>query len=502
MIIQKDPIKRHILVIGTCGIDRKMESREVVIIGSGPSALRAAIACADGGIPPLMIDELGIGSASGSSPVAGLAASIDEMNAQSHMEDTLASGGESCDESVVSRTCNEGVPTLAELERWGLSLRRRDGGLPHTAAAPGHQVARLTGCGDSTIREVTRVLEEQAIKRGIQRNADFLPLTIVSDNNQVRGLVTLDITTGQIQSFQTKAVILATEGHQGLWSNPSEGSGTGSVLAISAGIELKGMECIPRHPLTIRDCGIHIPLDVLGSGGRIRRENGDDVGPEEVLEGEPCVLDLRAIDSDAKTWFYQTALRIKNRIGIDISRDVVPLAPGIAYTTGGAPCDQDGRVIFEGKNSDGASVELWHTGLFAAGRSAHTGMHGHAPLPGNLLLDDLVSGKSAGAHAAKWAPNTQFGGVDHIDQAIQTAAKRISSIMHGEGITVGNFASKLSSAISSGTSSKGLALTEIRDIKESGIRLTDTSSVMNTEMVTAIRLDGLASVAESILTSG
>jgi len=479
-----------------------MESREVVVIGSGPAALRAAIACSDAGVVPLVIDELGIGSGSGAPPVAGLAASIDELNSQSHMEDTLAAGGEFCNESVVSRTCNEGVPTLAELERWGLALRRRDGGLPHTAPAPGHQVPRLTGCGDSTIREVTRILEEQAIKRDIQRNADYLPLSIVSDNNQVRGLVTLNISTGEIEPFQTKAVILATEGHQGLWANPNEGAGTGAALAISAGIELRGMGRTPRHPLTIRDCSIHIPMDVLGSGGRIRRENGDDIGPEEALEGEPCVLDLRGLDPDARSWFSQTSLRIRDRLGLDITRDVIPLSPGVAYTIGGAPCDQEGRVIFEGQNTGDESTSLWHTGLYAAGRSANTGMHGASPLPGNILLDDLVSGKAAGAHAATWAPINHFGGSDRIEQAVQEASNLISSIREGEGMTVGNFASKLSSAISTGPSSMEAAIAEIHDIKDSGIRLTDTSKVMNTEMVEALRLHGLASVAESIIASG
>ena len=479
-----------------------MESREVVVIGSGPAALRAAIACSDAGVVPLVIDELGIGSGSGAPPIAGLAASIDELNAQSHMEDTLASGGEFCDESIVSRTCNEGVPTLAELERWGLTLRRRDGGLPHAATAPGHQVPRLTGCGDSTIREVTRILEEQVIKRGIQRNADYLPLSIVSDNNQVRGIVTLNISTGEIEPFQTKAVILASEGHQGLWSNPNEGSGTGAALALSAGIELRGMGSTPRHPLTLRDCGIHIPMDVLGSGGRIRRENGDDIGPEETLEGEPCVLDLRGMDPDAAPWFSQTSLRIRDRLGLDTTRDVMPLSPGVAYTTGGAPCDHEGRVIFEQQNTGDHPVSLWHTGLYAAGRSANTGMHGNSPLPGNILLDDLVSGKAAGVHAARWAPTSHFGGSTQIEQAVQEASDRITSIREGEGMTVGNFASKLSSAVSTGSSSKDAALAEIHNIKDYGIRLTDTSKVMNTEMVEALRLHGLASVAEAIITSG
>ncbi len=479
-----------------------MESWDVVIVGSGPAALRAAIACSEGGTLPLMVDEYGVGSASGSAPVAGLAASIDEMDSKSHAEDTMASGGGSSEQKVVSRTCEAGVATLAELERWGLVLRRREGGLPHTAMAPGHKVARLTGCGDSTIREVTRVLEEQAIKRGVQRNADSLPLAIVSDNNQVRGIITLDATKGEIVPIQAKAVILATEGHQGLWSSPSEGAGTGSALALSAGVELKGMQHTPMHPLSIKDSGIHIPLDVLGSGGRIRRENGEDVGPEEVLEGEPCVLDLRGMDSDATTWFSQTTSRVMDRLGIDISRDVIPISPGVAFTTGGAPCDEYGRVTFQGFTQEGLPANLWFTGLYAAGRSSYTGMHGEAPLAGNLLLDDLVSGKAAGSHASGWSAKADFGGSSHIDNAVAEASDRIDSLYDLGGIPVGQFASKLSSAVSSASPSKEDALVEIRGIKDSGIRLTDISSVMNTEMVDALRLDGLASVAEAILNSG
>ncbi|MBR79254.1 MAG: hypothetical protein CMA88_00495 [Euryarchaeota archaeon] len=479
-----------------------MESWDVVVVGSGPAALRAAIACADGGTSPLMVDEYGVGSASGAAPVAGLAASIDEMDSKSHAEDTMESGGESSEQTAVSRTCEAGVSTLAELERWGLVLRRREGGLPHAAMAPGHKVARLTGCGDSTIREVTRVLEEQAIKRGIQRNADSLPLAIVSDNNQIRGIITLNATNGDIVPIQAKAVILATEGHQGLWSSPSEGAGTGSALALSVGVELKGMQHTPMHPLSIKDSGIHIPIDVLGSGGRIRRENGEDVGPEEVLEGEPCVLDLRGMDSDATTWFSQTSSRVMDRLGIDISRDVIPISPGVAFTIGGAPCDEHGRVTFQGFTEEGLPANLWLTGLYAAGRSSYTGMHGEAPLAGNLLLDDLVSGKAAGSHASGWSAEAYFGGSSNIDNAVSEASDRIDSLYNSGGIPVGQYASMLSSAVSAASPSKEVALGEIRGIKDSGIRLTDSSSVMNTEMVDALRLDGLASVAEAILNSG
>ena len=128
-------------------------------------------------------------------------------------------------------------------------------------------------------------------------------------------------------------------------------------------------------------------------------------------------------------------------------------------------------------------------------------MHGSNALPGNLLLDDLVSGKTAGEHASEWATEIKFGGNTQIEEAVKEESARISSIIGGDGMTVAKFHSKLASAISSGSSIEK-SLDELREIKDIGISLTDTSSVMNTEMVEALRLVGLASVAEATLTSG
>jgi len=454
-----------------------------------------------------MIDKSGIGSASGESPLAGLAASIDELDSSAHLDDTITAGGETTDSAAAARTCEEGVPTLAELERWGLVLRRREGGIPHASSAPGHSVARLTGCGDSTVREITRVLEEQAIKRGVRRRSDTLPIQLVCDNHQVRGVITLNILTGQIEPIQAKAVILATEGHQGLWSTPSNGHGTGSALALAAGIQLRGLVSTPRHPLTVRDCDMHIPLDVLGSGGRIRRENGEDVGPEAVLAGESCVLDLRGIDSDSEPWFSQTASRVKDRLGIDTSRDVIPISAGVAATTGGAPSDEFGRVTFDGFTPEGLPGKMWLTGLYAAGRSAHNGMHGGGMLSGNLLLDDLVSGKTTGTHSAMWARETQFGGASCISESEDSASKRIESLQSPNGLPLGRAASRLVSAMCSVNGANDAAVlataqNSIREIQEEGIRVTDNSPAMNTELTSALQLEGLISIAESIVDTG
>ena len=92
-----------------------MESWDVVIVGSGPAALRAAIAAADAGTIPLSIDSTGVGAASGAAPLSGLAASIDETDSTAHREDTVSAGGDSTDRAAAARTCSEAVLSLIHI---------------------------------------------------------------------------------------------------------------------------------------------------------------------------------------------------------------------------------------------------------------------------------------------------------------------------------------------------------------------------------------------------
>ena len=476
-----------------------MESWDVVVVGGGPAALRAAIAAADSGSSPLMIDSYGTGAASGAAPTAGLAASIEETDSSAHLEDTISAGGETVNEDSASRICSQAVSTLAELERWGLVLRRTEAGLPYASEAPGHTKPRITGCGDSTVREVTRILEEQVIKRSIPRRTDIVPISLVMDNKQIRGIVAFDLMSGKIISIQAKAVVLATKGYQGIWSDPSEGSGSGTALAVQAGVGLSGMAHTPRHALTMRGTGLKLPFDLLGSGGRLRREDGEDVGPEAVLDGEKCVLDLRFLDSNASVWFAQTSRRVKDRTGLDISTEVIPLSPAVAETTGGAPVDEHGRTTFD-------NGSMWFTGLYAAGRSAHTGMHGLGLLPGNILLEDLVGGHSAGQHAGEWATQANFASSSSIEDAFAAAESRLEQLTSGSGQPVSQVSNSLTSIMSTVNGSRdevslANAAENLNTLRESGITVSNSSRVMNTELASALRLQGMLALAEKIVSA-
>lgn len=473
-----------------------MESWDVLVLGEGPAALRAAIAASDAGVRPLLVSGSSVGAASGYPPISGFSASLNETSPSSHIQDTITAGGDDTDKIAASRICSSAVEALSELERWGLVLRRSQDGLPHLADISGHTFPRVAGCGDSTVREITRTLEEQTMKRAINRKSDLLPVALVMDNNQARGIVALDIESGDLMPIQAKAIIIASQGYQGIWSTPSHGTGNGLAISNAAGIRLKGMGTIPMHALTISGMGMVLPMDILGSGGRIRKESGEDASPGEVIGGEPCVLDMRSMEESADGWFENTSSKVLDRTGLDIRTEVLPLSPRVVSTTGGIPIDDHCRAVFD-------SGKMWYTGLFAAGRSAYTGMHGRSPLPGNLIMEEVVTGAVAGKHAGEWCKNSQFGGSRMIEKTLSESQEKIDQMFSSEGNPVGHTAKALSSAMrivdgSGDQSSMAVAQASINEISNIGIRVTDPSRRMNTELAMALHLEGLMSLASLI----
>lgn len=92
-----------------------MESWNLVVVGSGPAALRAAIAAADAGTTPLLLESSGIGAGSAATDLAGLAVSIDEVSSSAHRDDTISAGGESTDKVAAARVCGESISVLGIL---------------------------------------------------------------------------------------------------------------------------------------------------------------------------------------------------------------------------------------------------------------------------------------------------------------------------------------------------------------------------------------------------
>ena len=482
-----------------------MESWDVVVVGSGVAALRAAIAALDAGATVSIFDDTGPGSAQARADDTGIAASLSESDFHEHLSDTTAVG-QGLETPASKSRCASSVTTLIELERWGLNLRRDSSGTPVLTAQPGHSTPRVATVGDVTGRETLRILEEQCMKRGIPRRHDIRPLQLVVENQRVRGLIILDIQTGIIAPIQAKAVIFAGDGHDGLWTE-SGSSGSKTTLAYRAGARLSGMEFMGWHPMKIKDSEMFLSLSLLDTGARLRKANGEDI---ELVGGltEACrsmgddehVLDARGVPPSVRPWFNTSAQILADRFGIDLWTTVIPVTPSPRYSIGGVAVDNEGRALI-GEN-------LWLTGLYAAGASSDSGMHGSDILAGNWTLDELLTGSSAGTSAGHWASSAKHGGRDILMNAsfeVEAEIEAMSEVK--EGMTVGALTASLRRTMNANMGLTrdviGLttAATQIEQLANSPIRLSDDSPVMNTELITALDAGCMIELARAMVSA-
>jgi len=498
-----------------------MQAWDVIVVGGSVAALRAAIAASDEGAAVTILTPSSPSSFVDDTTSCGLATSSGETNPSEHAADTRRVGADLCETDIVASSTNSAVAHLAELERWGLNLRRDRNGSPHLGQLPGQSNPRTASTGDSTLREVRTILEEQCIKRNIPRRGDIEILDLVHRLHDkperyedemrgkgwdVCGLIALDTQSGEIFAIQSKSIVLAGSGFQSAWNGDGIGMGTAANLFLKLGHYLSDLEFTSYHPLTVADTDLKIPLDVLGSGGVVNgpdgqplsAEDGPDTLAREILLSGGGSLDLTAISRDDSPWFANVADALLSRCGIDYSQQLIPLNPRVSTTIGGLPTNPSGNVC---------SFE-WEIirGLFAAGDAACTGLHGASMNSGDHLLGALTSGSVAGATAANHASESKFVGSSAISSMLTDAHHQHDSILSeagSEGASPGSIQSQLAATMQANMgherSAKGLEIAQstIQGLSETKMAISDTSPVMNTELVAMLRTKGLVYVARS-----
>jgi len=391
-----------------------VEAWDIIVLGDGPAALRAAASAAKAGATTLMMssDSLGVGN---SAALDGLAAPLREDTTRSYREDTIRAGDYLCDQDIVSTRISQATRQVDLLERWGVIFRRDSEGIPLVRKAAGHSKPRLTGAGDAMVRETQQVLEEQCLHQGVVRRGDQIPMELVHTQQSVHGIIVLDLSTGLLVPLQSKAIIIADGGFEGVWNNSPVGLGVD--IAMQAGLALRDLEFVAWSPLSVEGTNITLPLGLLADGATLHQSNGSPIEVDvysdttklatAISSHSNAVLDLRNLGESSK-WWNQTSELITTRLGIDINRQTIPIQPRINTTLGGITTDEHGRAI-SGKWS------RWFTGLYAAGDAASSGLHGAGMVAGNRLLDALAGGDAAGKHAAEYCSKTAHSGRGAIE---------------------------------------------------------------------------------------
>ena len=396
------------------------EKTDFLVIGGGVAGLRAAIELAPRGSVVVLtkdkITESSTGYAQG-----GIAVALsDEDEVRIHYDDTIKAGDGLCNEEAVSILVEKGPGFILELISWGAEFDKEGSKLAFTMEAAHSRKRILHAHGDSTGKELERVLinKVRTFPSVSRYNFAFTLDLIIEDNRCIGASI---LKGNEIINIFAKAVILATGGAGQLFSrttNPPIATGDGMAIAYRAGAVLKDMEFIQFHPTSFYS--LSAPQFLLsealrGEGAVLKNINGErfmpgyhpmsDLAPrdavaraivsEMVRTGAMHVyLDITHLDNDfIKKRFpliYSTCLQFN----IDITRDLIPVSPAAHYIMGGVKTNLHGETSIKG--------------LFAAGEVACTGVHGANRLASNSLLEGLVYGAEAGKTAAMYAEKVKM----------------------------------------------------------------------------------------------
>jgi len=395
---------------------------DFLVIGSGIAgltyALKVAEACPDKTVTILtktQSDETNTKYAQG-----GIAAvmDFDHDSFEKHIDDTLIAGDGLCNKHIVEIVIKEGVSRINEIIEWGARFDKETDGDYKLGKEGGHSEFRILHHKDITGKEIERALLDAINnKPNIKLLNHCFVLDIITQHHlgylitksttdvECYGVYVLNLATNKTEKILSKITLLATGGNGQVYrstTNPAIATGDGVAMVYRAKGRIENMEFIQFHPTALYETGIRgqnflITEAVRGDGGILRNYAGDafmekyderkDLAPRDIvaraIDNEMKIAGTENVFLDcchfSKEKFVEHFPNIYEKclsIGIDITKNLIPVAPAAHYSCGGIKTDEYARTSI--KN------------LYAAGECASTGLHGANRLASNSLLEAMV----------------------------------------------------------------------------------------------------------------
>ncbi|MEO6541174.1 MAG: L-aspartate oxidase, partial [Ferruginibacter sp.] len=395
---------------------------DFLVIGSGIAgltyALKVAEACPGKHITILtktQSDETNTKYAQGG--IAGVM-DFDKDSFAKHIEDTLIAGDGLCNKHIVEIVVKEGVERIEEIIAWGAKFDKEKDGDFKLGKEGGHSESRILHHKDVTGKEMERaLLEAISRKPNIQLLNHCFVLDIITQHHlgylitkattdvECYGVYVLNLASNKIEKILSNITLLATGGNGQVYrstTNPAIATGDGVAMVYRAKGRIENMEFIQFHPTALYETGIRghnflITEAVRGDGGILRNHAGEafmeryderkDLAPRDIVARaidnemkiagtENVFLDCRHFSKEQFIEHFPNIYEKCLSIGIDITKNMIPVAPAAHYSCGGIKTDEHARTSI--KN------------LYAAGECASTGLHGANRLASNSLLEAMV----------------------------------------------------------------------------------------------------------------
>ena len=521
---------------------------DAVIVGAGGAGLRAALQLAESGLKTAVLTKVFPTRSHTVAAQGGVAASLGnstEDNWHWHMYDTVKGSDWLGDQDAIEFMCKRANEVVVELEHYGMPFDRLDNGKIYQRPFGGHSqnygqtpVSRSCAAADRTGHAMLHALYQRNVRANTHFFVEWMALDLIRDPfGNVLGVTALEMETGEVAIFHSRATVFATGGAGRIYhssTNAFINTGDGCGMAARAGIPLEDMEFWQFHPTGVAGAGVLITEGVRGEGGILRNSSGErfmeryapnlkDLASRDIVsramtteinEGRGCGPDKDFVLLDITHLAPETIMKRLPGIreiairfaGVDPIREPIPVVPTCHYQMGGIPTNYKGQVVVPKNDNPSAPV----VGFYAAGECSCASVHGANRLGTNSLLDLLVFGKSAGETVVE---DIEAGNLPLRPLPVDAAERSMSRLTRLEnqkdGESVFEVGADMRRAMQKHAGVFRFAellsegVTRIDEIAERArhTEIKDKSKVWNTARMEALELDNLIEVARSTIVS-
>lgn len=523
-------------------------SYDVIVVGAGGAGLRATFGMALEGLKTACVTKVfptRSHTVAAQGGIAGALANMDEDKWQWHFYDTVKGSDWLGDQDAIAYMCREAIPAIIELEHYGMPFSRTEEGKIYQRPfggmtkefGEGGQAKRTCAAADRTGHAMLHTLYQQALRHHAEFFIEYFATDLLmGEEGDCRGVMALDLASGELHIFNAQIVVLATGGYGRAWQSCTSAhtcTGDGNGMVLRAGLALQDMEFTQFHPTGIYGSGCLITEGSRGEGGYLTNNEGErfmeryapsakDLASRDVVSRSMSIeiregrgvgskndhihLHLEHLGSDViNQRLPGIAETAKIFSGVDVTKEPIPVIPTVHYNMGGIPTNYHGEVVQLKEGNPDAVV----SGLMAIGEAACVSVHGANRLGSNSLLDLVVFGRAAAHRARKIIqPNSKPAPIPQV--AIEQALERFARIHHAQGeLSTAEIRDNMQrtmqnhAAVFRTADSLKEGVNKLSDIYQSyeRVRVNDKSLNWNSDLVETFELANLLACAQVSITA-